>query len=541
MKWFKKLMGCTAIIVTLAACGTGNTTNTDQLVLNLVADAPSNTLHSVENAEAINSEIIKNFQEGLIARNLAHEFVPGMATDWEVSADETTYTFNLRDTNWSNGTPVTAHDFVFAFQLMGTLPGAAYADYLNTMVNGTAILAGTMAPDTLGVTALDDKTLEIQLVSPVSYFIEMLVTPTMAPINQAFYEEVGADNYGTSMETVLSNGPYVLTNYQSEEGYVLSKNADYWDAKNVQMETVNVRVVPRPETQSLLFDNGEIDRLYLNGAMGDKYEAENAKIDYQKEPRTQWMYLSGTTKVENKLLDNRNFRAAIAHAFDKTVITEQILKNGSVATDAIIPENFVYLDGKDYRETSGAYQDLSYSPEKAQEYFAKAKAELGDMDYTFSLNVLDEEGEKMVYEYVQAEVKKHLPEVTMELNVTPRQSYYSTLFEHATPAATAGWGADMNDPITFLGLFTTTNSINFAQHKNPEYDKLIATTATADMMKNPSKRWEAMFAAEEMVLEQYMYIPLYHKAQKVMFTEGTSGLLMDNESKNTTYKYVTKA
>lgn len=539
MKIGKKMMVifCTALM--LASCG-GKGKNTGAQTLYLMTESPSNTLHSVENPEAINSEVIINFQEGLVGKNLSEEIVPGMAETWEVSDDGTEYTFHLRDAEWSNGTPVTADDFVFAFELMSTLPGAAYKDYMTKVVNGTEILAEEKDVSELGVTAVDDKTLEVKLATPVSYFTEMLATPTMAPINRAFYEEVGADSYGTSKETVLSNGPFELTTYEPSEGYTLSKNEKYWDAANVNLGAVEVRVVPLPETQSLLFDSGDSDRLYLTGDLSEKYDEVADNIQAQKDPRTQWMYLSGTTKSENTLLANKNFRKAFAHSFDKQVIAEKILRNGSVPTDGLIPRDFVFIDGVDYREASKQYQTLSYDPAVTKEYYEKAKAEMPNESFEFTLNILDEEAEKSVYEYIKSEAEKNMPGVVVNLEPTPRGTYYTNLFEHKTPAATCGWGADLSDPSTFFELFTTTNSINFAQYSNENYDNLIAKTSTSEQMIDPMARWETMFEAEKVLLDDYNYIPLYNKGQKVIYKENVSGLLKDNNSKNTQYKYVTK-
>ena len=506
-----------AIVLLLSACGSG--TNTAKGTLRLAATAAPNSLNNLTTSEAANFDVLNNVFEGLTRMNIKGEIEPAVAESWTISDDKTVYTFKLRDTKWSNGEPVTAADFVFGWQKVLTLDTSSYKSLALLLKNGEAVTTETLDLSQFGVEAIDDHTLKMTLETPKPYILDVLSMITFAPVNEAFYNEVTEDQYGTSKETILSNGAYELSEYQAEAGYTLQKRADYWDAKNVSMETVNVRIVSSLDTQSVMFDNNELDKLELVDTLIDKY-ADRDGIEVQTENRVQKFYLSGTTGTPNELLANKNFRAAVAHSIDKQLIAETILKDGSIGVDFWIPKGFVQLDGKDYREASGEFNEPYFSVEKANEYLAAAKQELGDVSLSFVLNSVDSEPQKKVFQNVVAQIQENLPGVTVQLETKPRQTYFTTLFEFKTPAAYSGWGADFADPISFFAMFESDSGLNFPQYNNPAYDAAIAKAESAEMGQNPEKRWETFFEAERILLNDFVAIPVYQKGAKIITQNG---------------------
>ena len=525
LKFAKVFLAVMLFGVAFAACGNGGGTSGESVV-NLAESIQPTILHSVTSNEAVNNRIINNFQEGLYRRNLENVLEPAVATSYEVDATGTVYTFKLRkEAKWANGEPVTAHDFVFSWFVNATNPKAGYKNYTDLVVNGKALTKGEVDKSQFGVVALSDYELQVTLESPVAYFLDLVATTPLYPLNEKFYNEVGGDEvYGTSKDTVLGNGAYVLSEYDPATGYTLTKNPEYWDAKNVQVETVNVRVVKEVETQAVMWDQGDLDRLELKGDLGVRY-ADDAKKQVQKESRTGYIYLSGTTSTPSPLLANKNFRMAVAHAFDKQVLADTTLKDGSVPSDYLIPKNFVKNEkGQDFREYANQYNDPYFDVAKAKEYLEKAKAELAGVPLEFTLNTPDEQPVKLMMESLVAQINQNLPEVKVTLQSHPRSVYYSMLFEHGTPAGFSTWGAPVADPFTFFNLFTEGTTFNFPVYDNAEFNRLFKQAASAEDMNDQTKRWDTLVATEKTLLDDFVVIPVYQKGTTILASDRVENL-----------------
>lgn len=525
-------------VLLLTACGSGSAGGSNK-VLNIATRVPSNSLNNIGTSEQINHDIFANYLEGLVVKGLDGDVKPGVAEKWDVSADETEYTFHLRKTNWEDGTPVTAHDFVFGWQQVANYPEAAYKNYLEYLKNGKEVRAGDKPATELGVEAIDDYTLKVTLDQPRTYILPILVHATFMPINEAFYTSVGADSFGTSKDTVLANGPYVLSEYDGATGYTLQKRDKYWDAKNVQMETVNVRVVTQNDTQAVLFENGEIDELYLRtGELIDKY-ADSPLLAKEKEQAMFFMYISPNTGTPAPVFANANFRSAIAYAIDKTIITDNVLRDGSIPADYLIPYG-ITRDGKEFRDYAGNFNKPQFDTAKAQDFFAKAKTELGDIPTEMTITISDTESGKRVYENIKSQLETNLPGLKVTLDILPTSIFFPTLYEYRTPSGTHGWSSNVNDPVTFLDLFVSTASFNFGKVNIPEYDKYVAASNSTEAMLNPDKRWEDVKLAEEEVMNAHYNIPIYQRGNKKLVREGISGLSYETGAQNTQYKLVTR-
>ena len=215
-------------------------------------------------------ELIADCIDGLTQMDADGAAVPAIAESWDVSEDGCTYTFHLReDANWSNGEPVTAADFEFAWKLAMT----ANAEYnymfdssVGAVKNADAILYDGADPDTLGVKAVDDKTLEVQLEVPVSFFPSLLYFPTFYPINQAFYESFGDGEYGISPSSFLSNGAFLLDDYiPGAASMTVVKNPDYYDADRVSLDSITYQVVGASDQALTGFKSGNLDLATVSG------------------------------------------------------------------------------------------------------------------------------------------------------------------------------------------------------------------------------------------------------------------------------------
>ncbi|GAA0104128.1 hypothetical protein UT300013_07500 [Paraclostridium sordellii] len=244
---------------------------------NEINTTSSSDISSMDTAKASDStsfEAINNVMEGLVRVNLKNELIPGMAESWEKSSDAKTWTFKIRpDAKWSNGDPVTAHDFEYAFIRNLTPETACEYAYVMYDIKGAEDfnLGKTKDSSSVGVKAIDDHTLEVKLNRPVNYFDQLMAFPVFFPVNQNVVEAYG-DDYGTSKDNLVFNGPFVMDSWKIEDQYGLKKNEKYWDNKTVNLDKVNFKVVKDINAAVNLYETGEIDKVVLASEHVDKYK-----------------------------------------------------------------------------------------------------------------------------------------------------------------------------------------------------------------------------------------------------------------------------
>lgn len=319
---------------------------------------------------------LRSIMGGLYRLNLDGKLVPELATDHKVSADGLTWTFKIRENaKWENGDPITANDFVYAWRrAIDPATGSEYGPYLmnNVIKNATAISNGEMSPDQLGVRAEDDFTLVVELENPTPYFENLTSFGTLFPLNQKFVEAQG-DKFATSSDTLLASGPYKLTNWTStSDSWELVKNDNYWDADTVQMDKIHFDVLKDPQTAANLYEEGSVDRVNLTSDLVDQYSGND---DFVTIPNT-FVYFIKFNQKANDALANKNIRAAISRAFDKEAIVHEILNDGSIAANGLVPTGFVSMpeSREDFRKVSGDL--VTFDKTKAQEYWKKVYRKL---------------------------------------------------------------------------------------------------------------------------------------------------------------------
>ncbi len=326
---------CTGLVcLSMAACGSGGgTAGTDsgsESGKKRITLAKENDVISMNTAYATDGmsfEMIAATVDGLEAMDADGNVIPALAESYDLSDDELTYTFHLRDAKWSNGEPVTAQDFVFAWNETVKSPEAEYS-YLFTqdgacIKNADEIVYDQKDAD-LAVKAVDDKTLEVQLSKKCPYFLSLMTFPVFYPINQEFFEEQG-DQYALTPDALLACGPYVLTEWTKGQSLKLDKNQDYWDADNVAIDGMDVNIVPEVSTSALDFENGNTDWTKLNSTLVDKYK-DNEAYDTFLEGYLWYLQFN----LNNKYLENANLRKAIGTVVDRDNLVNNVLKDGSI-------------------------------------------------------------------------------------------------------------------------------------------------------------------------------------------------------------------
>ncbi|AQL56581.1 peptide ABC transporter substrate-binding protein [Abyssicoccus albus] len=476
----------------------------DKQVLNLSAASDIPTMNSALATDSASTSVLGQTQEGLYSLGKDDKIEEGVAEgEPEVSEDKKTYTIKLReDAKWSNGEAVTAKDFVFAWQTaLNPETGSEFAYFLYDIKNAEAINNGDKKVDELGVKAVDDQTLEIELEKPVPYFQQLLTFPTFYPLNEKFYNEQDG-KYGTSEDKTLYNGPFVLNNWETESKYQLTPNEEYWDKEAVNLDEVNFQIVKDVQTGINLYETGKIDITGLSAEHVDSYkEDENFETDL----RASTFYF--VFNLENETLKNENVRQAIAQSIDKEKYVSSNRNNGSKAYDKFTPSELVESEGGE-EYTEGVDAPYSYNPEAAKKAWEKAKEELGKDEITIELLTFDQDSAKTDAEYFQSQLEQNLDGLSLKIKQQPFKQKIALEDKGQFDISFSGWGADYPDPLSFLQILTTGNNQNSSGWSNPEYDKAIES-AKGDLATKPEERIKALQEAEALMLKDVPVMPLY--------------------------------
>ncbi len=494
-------------------------------------------------------EVIADCIDGLLQMDADGAAVPAIAESYDLSDDGLTYTFHLRDAKWSNGDAVTANDFVFAWRRIAQEAGE-YAYMLDEIGNikGAAEIISKQTDDltTLGVTAADDKTFVVELNVPVSFFPSLMYFPTFYPINEAFYNSLEEGTYGTSPETFLSNGAFVLEDYTPGTANLsVKKNPDYWDAARIQLPGIKYQVVGSSDNALTAFRTGALDVVMISGNQVAAAEKDAALSQNLKVTGAGYMwYLSFSQTDKNAQggkLANANLRLAITNAIDRDNLVDNYVMDGSLATYTAVPPQFAASSttGADFSADQDMFADyVGYDPEKAQAYFEKAKEELGVDTFEFTMIYGNNEGDEVakVAQAIKEDVEDALDGLTINLQPMTKAERLDKMQNDNYDVALTRWGPDYADPMTYLGMWVTNNSNNYGFWSNAEYDQLIADCTTGAYITDYDARWDAMYKAETLVLQEAVIAPLYTKANANLITAGVEGIDFHPVALNRVYK-----
>jgi len=542
---FAWLLSLTLVLsVFLAACGNDDSSDKNdkssekdvKQVLNLINGDAIPSMDPSKATDEYGFQFIGATMEGLYRLGEDAETKPGIAESHETSEDGLTWTFKLRqDAKWSNGDPVTANDFVYAWQrAVNPDTGSEYGPYMmgGVIKNATAISKGEKKVEELGVKAEDDYTLVVELENPTPYFESLTTFGTFMPLNQKFVEEK-ADKFATSSDTLLSNGPFKLENWEStSQKWNLAKNDTYWDADTVKLDTINYVVVKEAQTMVDLYEKGEVDRASLSSDLVDQYSSDE---DYTVKPDTSVFYFK-INQTKNKALANKNLRLAISRAFDKESLVNEILNNGSLVANGYLPANFAPMpDGSgDFREVSGDL--VTYDVKAAQEYWEKAKKELGTDSVEVEILGGDTDVSKTMNEYLANQLQTNLPGLKVTLKQVPFEQRLDLDTNMDYDLQIAGWGPDYLDPYTFLSLWITDGGNNMMGYSNAEYDKLLEETTTTLATDNDA-RYQNFLKAEKILLEDGAIAPIYQRGGAFLSSPKIKGLIENPFGATYEYKW----
>ncbi len=511
--------------------------------LNVMIETPVESLDPQIATDGTSFEVIAGYTDGLTQMDAEGGAIPAIAESWDISDDGTVYTFHLReDAVWSNGEPVTAADFVFGWQRAVDPANASEYSYMlsdiGQVVNAAEIIAGEKDVSELGVKAVDDKTLEVTLNVPVSYFLSLMYFPTYYPVNQAFFESVG-DTFGTSPETVLSNGAFILDSYEpAATAFHMTKNPDYYNADSVQISGVSYQLIQDSQQALMSYQTGALDTVLVNGE-----QVEQVKDDpsFLTVGAGYLWYVSPNIKGVPELA-NLNVRMALTYAIDRAAITESVLMDGSIPTYTAVPLQFATgPDGSDFSGDQTLFADYcADDAEKAAEYWAAGLEELGIDSLELDMVVDADDAPQKVAAVLKEQWETTLPGLTVNLTVEPKKQRVEDMQNGAFELGLTRWGPDYADPMTYLGMWVTDNANNYGFWSNEEYDAIIDECTTGDLCTDPEGRWAALYDAEELVMADAVIFPLYTQANAEMIAANVTGIEHHPCALNRVFKNVVK-
>lgn len=544
MRKFKMVLSTLFVLGLLSGCGGSKEAapteaKKEAVKSNIVTIANDVELSSMDTGLATDGtsfEAIASVLEGLYQLDGAGNTIPGMAVKEEISEDGKVRTFTLRDAKWSDGQPVTANDFVFAWRRLAnpkTASEYAYMIGVAGVKNAEAVMSGEKPITELGVTAVDDKTLKVELDYPVPFFDQLAAFPPFYPIREDFYDKY-KEQYALTPEAILSNGPFKMVEWNQGANYTMVKNDQYYDADKVKIDGLNFQVVKDAQSAMVAFDQGNVDYVKLTGEMVDQYKESP---EFMNTLGGYLWFVSPNQKVPG--LENANLRRALALSFDKEQIAEHLLKDGSIAANFAIPVKLaVGPDGKDFRETTPSY--LNVDKAKAKEYYEKAKQELGKDKFAYELVFEDTEASKKVAEYLKSEIETNLPGMTINLKQQPKKARLQLMQNGVYELGLTRWGPDYADPMTYLDMWITGASYNYGSWSSKEYDKLIFDTSKGDLTGKPAERWEALKQAEKVCMDAAAILPVYQTGSAVMIKKDLTGFEFHSVGVPTIYKNIVR-
>ncbi|WP_374301449.1 peptide ABC transporter substrate-binding protein [Paracoccus sp. (in: a-proteobacteria)] len=499
-----KLFTTTALLIVMALPASavqpaeGETLAESQTYTYWLLDAIK-TLDPAKNTDVEGSDVLRQLFEGLLNEDATGGMVPGAAESYDESEDRLTYTFTLRDARWSNGDPVTAGDFVYAWRrVVDPRTASEYAWFLELMNirNATQIIAGQLPPDQLGVRAIDDRTLEVRLTAPTPFFLKTLAHATTYPVPQRVVEEHG--DAWTQPGNLVGNGAFTLDNHTLGVDITLSRNPDYWDAANVVMQTVRGVTVNDNNVGLTRYLAGELDRVQIPAGQYPRLSQEHPDQAVSIPYACSYAYVFNVSDKGPAALKDVRVRQALSLGLNRDIIVDQVLQGGQKPAYSW---THWAIDGFQAPDAEIARMTQEERSDRARALLVEAGyGPDNPVSLTLQYNT-DENHKKLAIAAQQfwkpLGVRITLNNVEWKVHTDRMQSQDFDMARYA-------WCADYNEASTFLDWFRT-DGYNSGKWSNAEYDRLLADSKTAEDTASLYKRAEEILAAEVPAAFVYHY------------------------------------
>ena len=487
--------------------GVGTATNGEadaEQYLNMLLQSEPKTIDQSKSSDSYSSQILANCQESLTRivqdENGKDKIEKGIAESWETSDDKLTWTFKLRDAKWSDGKPVTAEQFVYGItRTLDQNTASPYAFLLYPIANAVEFNSGKAKAEDLGVKAIDEKTVEFTLASPCAYFLDLTYFKVMQPQREDIVKEHG-DKYGSEANSMVYCGPFMISEWVHNNKVEFVKNPEYWDAENVKLDKVTMKIIKEESARMNELLNGSLD-------MATVVKPEwIEKFDSTGEYESKKGYDGSTTytffNLKDKLFSNAKVRKAFIVAEDRENKIKTLRKGLGEPALGFVPKS-VQIGGEEYRTKVNELpvqklMDENTDP-KALLIEGMKELGLGEDPSKITISYLQSGTDAVAKEYAEFQQQVY----TKKLGINVKVDFVEwAQFQERTDnfdyqVAGMAWTGDYNDPNTYLDLWTSTAGVVPTGWSNPKYDELIAKAGKSD---DPNERAELFKEAERILL-----------------------------------------
>lgn len=476
-------------------------------------------MDSATATDVVSGETLNNTNEGLLRFGKNSKVHPGVAKSYTVSKDGKTYTFNLRKSNWSNGTKVTAKDFVYAWQrTVNPKTASQYAYMYAPVKNANEIMTSKKPVSSLGIKAEGNYKVVVTLTQATSYFPSLVASPMFFPQSKAVVDKYGK-KFATNAKDNVYNGPFKLTYWTgTSDNWSLSKNTEYWNAKNVKLKKINFKTMKDPQTALSQYQSGKLDATYLSGQQPKNYKNSKQYVE-RKGASTFYIELN---QRKDSMMKNKKARQALSLAIDRKQFVNKVLADGSTQAKGLVSTGLMSYKGKDFNSDSYVASATDHNLTKAKKLWKEALKETGRSSYNLTLMADDTPAGKNTLEFVQSQWSK-LGNIKVTNQSLPFKTRLSRSENGQFQAVVSGWGADYPDAISFLEMFTKTNSYNRGKWVNATYDKDIAAADGKDA-NNQAARWADLVDAQKTLMKDQGIIPLYQQGKSQLVKSNVKGI-----------------
>ncbi len=496
----------------------------------LASDPPQ--LDSAKATDTESSFVLGHVAEGLTSYGPNGDIVPAGAVKWELR--ERSATFHLRkEARWSDGKPVTAHDYVFAWRtVVDPATASEYAFIMYAVKNGEAVNQGKLPPAALGVKAVDDETLEVELERPCPYFMGLTAFKTYFPLREDFYR-ARAGRYAADAKDMLYNGPFVISRWDHNAALTMSKNPLYWNAQRIKIERIDIPYFTSDVNAAWnLFADGKVDLMGLGRDLIKRAQFSRYRMTNYEDGVLHYVEFN---QRPDRPTRNVHLRRAIQLVFDgKEFVSKVVGVPGTRVGTRLIP-HWVKGQGRLFGEEyplPAVHPDL----ERARQELALAKQELGGE--IPELVWLTDEGQGLparMAEYFQQVLRSRLG-IRIRIDQQVFQQRLAKMTAGDFDLEAGGWAPDYDDAMTFADLFTSWNENNRGKYASPRYDQLIREAQdTADV----KRRFDAIAEAERIAVAEVAILPLYEGASVEMESPVVHGILRRRFGTDPDYTYAT--
>lgn len=527
------------LVVTLAACGKSSTkSNSQKQTLNLSTTAP---LDTIDISKSTGYGQSGNVFESFYRLGKDGKPTPGLAKSGKVSKDGKTWTFKIRNAKWSNGDKITAQDFVYSWRrTLKPSTKSTYAYLFSGIKNADKVNAGKLSPDKIGIKAVNDKTVQIQLEKPIAYFKVLMAYPLFGPQNQKIVDKYGK-KYGTNSKYMVYSGPFKIQNWNGTGNkWQFVKNNQYWDKGVVKLNKINYTVVASPSTGLELYQQGKLDLTPLSNEQVKHYKGDK---EFKQYPYSVVGYIKYNFKDANqakrKAMSNKDIRLAISLAINRQQLTKKVLGDGSDTPTGFVASGLANnpKTGEDFAKEQSVPNTVDYNVKLAKQHWQKGLKALGTKNVTLTITAgNDDPTSNPITQYMKAELQKDLPGFKLNIRNVPGQVANQEVLKGDFDLSLSGWGADFNDPISFLQIPETGTPYNSGKYSNAAYDKLIKRAQNQDA-NNADKRWNDLVQAAKLFNADQGMTPLYQQVTSYLQKPAVKGIIHNTAGTQWNYKY----